>query len=890
MEQIKTNFTKESCIDSLIFNNEHYYYYSLKKLNEICNINLFNLPFSKKLLLEINIRNLNYNEEIEPVIEAIVNPHSDIKFFPYRVLLQDFTGVPTLLDILSIEESLKNKAPKNSERKFTVPIDLVLDHSLVLKETNSKDSFHVNLLNEYENNKERYEFVKWAKGRFKNLNVIPPSSGIVHQINLEYLSKLLIKQTINNKNYLIPDSLIGTDSHTTMINGLGVLGWGVGGIEAIESIYGDSIHLSNPIVTGIKLTGNLSNNSSSTDLALSLVKFLRDCKVNDQFIEFFGPGLKNIDLPDRATISNMAPEYGAIITYFPIDSKTIEYLHLTGRDANDIKLIKEYYENQNLIYDDYNTEPTYDRVLEFNLESVEPNISGPRNPNESIPVGDVQEIWNKILYSPKEKNGYGKSIENAEVYSKQDENLKDGSIVLASITSCTNTSNPVAMISAGLIARNALKKGLKIPSYVKTSFTPGSKVVTEYLKQSNLIEYLEDLGFGISGYACGACNGNGGNLKAAVNERNFEDLILTSITSGNRNFEGRIHPLIKANFLASPALVIAYAIAGTIDININDEPLGVNSGNESIYLKDIWPDKTEVDNLISDNINPDLYRKNYSNITAGDQLWKSVLPKNPFEVAHESTYIKVPSFYEKHSRKSDIKKGRVLLYLGDSLTTDHISPGGLISKNNIAGQYLLSKNVAPGRLNSFGSRRGNHEVMVRGAFSNPHLINKISPEKKGGYTKHFPSNQTLPIYEAAMKYKIDNTPLVIIAGRSYGAGSSRDWAAKATFLLGIKVVIAESFERIHRRNLIKMGILPLEIIDIDSFSGMNITGAEKIDIIGIENISAPNQIVNVIISDDFSTKYLKTIAKLENDDDISTYNQSGVFSKIIKRYENDLDL
>ncbi|MBG9590192.1 aconitate hydratase AcnA [Cytobacillus firmus] len=862
-------------LSTFTLQGKKYYFYSLQEIEK--KISKSNLPFSKKLLMESQFR--NNKAMVEPALS------NSFRFLPNRLLLQDFTGIPVLLDLLAIEQSIKKTKGDTFCIKPVVPIDLVLDHSLILNDTKGRSSYSVNLINEYKHNEERYRFVKWAQTYFKTLNVFPPSSGIVHQINLEHLSKLYNLEHFGDGFLIYPDSVIGTDSHTTMINGLGVLGWGVGGIEAVEIMLGKPINFPNPQTIGIYLEGALNEGVTSTDLALSLVKFLRSRDVVNKVVEFCGPGLKNLSLADRATVANMAPEYGAIMAYFPVDDRSFEYLRMTGKESKSLELAERYYRLQGLFYDHDSKIPDYDNTINFNLKSIVPSIAGPKNPNNLVPISYSKEAWENILTSSIREGGYG--IKLNQEGDRDSYKFNHGTIALASITSCTNTANPKLMLAAGLLAKKAIEFNLKVPNYIKTSFIPGSRVVTDYLSKANLLPYLENLGFGVSGFACGTCNGNGGDLLEEISEYiDKENIIFTSVLSGNRNYEARIHEKIKANFLASPPLVVAYALAGKIDIDFYNEPVGISKDNKEIFLKDIWPKDEEIIELINSVMTPQSYIENYSSKNKFSNQWDSLLPLNPNNSIASSTYIKIPSFYEERV-ESYTQQCRVLAFLGNSVTTDHISPVGAILKNSVAGMYLLEQGVTQGGFNSFGSRRGNHEIMVRGAFTNKYLENKLTPGLEGGYTIYFPENKIASIYDAAMSYKRNNIPLIILAGKQYGSGSSRDWAAKGPKLLGIKVVIAESFERIHRRNLIGMGILPLQLEDPLCIEKNKITGTEIFEINFLEKFESPNAKIKIkVIGKNKKSLLIDTFTRLDDENEVITYNEGGSYIRLINNFIN----
>jgi len=851
---------KEKFLDKL---NGEFYFYSLKKLEEETGRNLNEFPYSLKILLENLIRNLDgyfvTSEDIFKILDKKGEGY-EIPFKPVRILLQDFTGIPLIVDLAAMRSLVKRMGLDPKIINPLVPTDLVIDHSVQVDFYGIPDALKLNVMKEYERNRERYVFLKWAQQAFENLRIVPSNMGIVHQVNLEYLADVIHL----SDSLLYPDTLLGTDSHTTMINALGVLGWGVGGIEAEAVMLGQPYYLQVPKVVGVRLVGNLPAGATATDLVLTVTELLRKKNVVDKFVEFFGPGLKNLSLPDRATVANMAPEYGSTIGFFPIDDLTLSYLKLTGRKRVD--LIEKYCKIQGLFYKD---EPLYDEVIELNLSEVEPCLAGPSNPEDRIPLKEVKKLVEGLL---------------ANHLKEDSRELKHGSIVIAAITSCANTSNPHVMIGAGLLARKAVEKGLEVKPYVKTSMAPGSRVVVEYLKKSNLLPYLEKLGFHLVGFGCTTCIGNSGPLPKDVEEEIIKrNLYVASILSGNRNFEGRIHPLVKWNFLASPPLVVAYAIAGRVNWDPYKEPLG-----EGVYLKDIWPSSKEIQEYIEKYLDPEDFKKEYSKVFEGDEVWKKleVSKGEIYEWDSKSTYIREPPFFldfklEKEEIK-DIKGAYVLLLLGDRITTDHISPAGPITKDSPAALYLKSMGVDPSEFNTYGARRGNHEVMLRGAFTNPRLKNFLV-DKEGGWTIFIPTGEVMRVYDAAMKYKERGIPLIILAGKQYGAGSSRDWAAKATALLGVKAVIAESFERIHRSNLVGMGVLPLQFEEGESYRSLGLKGFEVYDIEGIaEGISPRKKIKVKARRGEKEEIEFKVTARLDNWVEVDYYKNGGIMNMVLR--------
>lgn len=869
----------------LRFKKNKYNYFSIPEFSKKANIKIEKLPFSIRVLLENLIRNCEKIDE--EIIESLLKWDGKIKFqkeipfYPSRVLLQDFTGVPLILDLAAMRNKMKEMGKDPKKINPFIPCDLIIDHSVQVDYFGTDDSLKKNMEKEYERNKERYVFLKWAQNSFKNLKIFPPGSGIIHQVNLEYISDVITQREINGENFIFPDTVIGTDSHTTMINGIGVLGWGVGGIEAEAALLGEPLYFLFPEVIGVKLKGKLKEGVTPTDLVLYITQKLREKKVVGKFVEYFGEGLKNLSVFDRATVANMAPEYGSTCGFFPIDEEVIRYLEWRGKDA---KLIEKY-SKENLLFYDYSIEPTYSDILEIELSSIPPSISGPSRPHDRLSLDEAKEKI-KVFISKTIKEERKIIISNDLTYE-----LKDGDVVIAAITSCTNTSNPYLLFSAGLLARNAVKRGLKVKPYVKTSFAPGSIFVKRYLEKSNLLPYLEALGFHIVGFGCTICIGNSGPLfekiEKAIKENN---LIVSACLSGNRNFEARVHPLVKMNFLMSPPLVIAYAIKGTVLWNPFEEPIGFDPNGEPVYLKDIWPSNKEVEEFLNKYLSKEDFIECYSKIYEGDENWKNLeVPKGDlFEFDPSSTYIKEPPFFEGFEPKEieikDIKNARCLVFLGDSITTDHISPAGEIPEDSPAGKYLISLGVKPDDFNTFGARRGNHEVMMRGTFGNVRLKNKLVPEKEGGFTLKFPENKILTIYEAAMDYKKEGTSLLVIAGKEYGSGSSRDWAAKGPYLLGIKAVIAESFERIHRSNLVQMGILPLQFLEGENAEKLGIKGDEIFEIEGLEKDIYPLKRLKVKAKRDGEEKVFEVILRLDTHMEIEYIKYGGILPYVLTKF------
>ncbi|MGI6127762.1 MAG: aconitate hydratase AcnA, partial [Planifilum sp.] len=808
-----------------------YVYWRLQGLEEQGLGNISRLPFSIKVLLEAAARQYDGKAITAEHVRMLARwadekVKKEIPFKPARIVLQDFTGVPAVVDLAALRSAMARVGGDPKRINPLVPVDLVIDHSVMVDRFGTPDALEYNMNVEFERNEERYRLLRWAQEAFDNFRVVPPATGIIHQVNLEYLAKVAMTKEQEGETQVFPDSLVGTDSHTTMINGLGVVGWGVGGIEAEAGMLGQPLYFIMPEVVGFKLTGQLPDGATATDLALTVTEMLRKKGVVGKFVEFYGPGLSHMSLADRATVANMAPEYGATMGFFPVDEETLNYLRLTGRDESLIRLVEAYYKAQGMFRTDDTPDPVFSDTIELDLSTVVPSLAGPRRPQDRIELKDMKEAWNETLRKPIDQGGFGLSEEETAKSVKVQRadgtsyELKNGSVVIAAITSCTNTSNPSVMLGAGLVAKKAVEKGLSVPAYVKTSLTPGSKVVTEYLEAAGLTEPLGQLGFTVAGYGCATCIGNSGPLPVDVAKAIEEnDLTVASVLSGNRNFEGRIHPLVKANYLASPPLVIVYALAGTVDIDLEKEPIGTGSDGQPVYLKDIWPSAEEIIQVMKEAMNPDQFRRQYARVFDANERWnKMPTPKGDlYDWDEKSTYIQEPPFFVNLSAEvepiEEIHGARALALLGDSVTTDHISPAGSIAPDSPAGKYLQENGVEPKDFNSYGSRRGNDRVMTRGTFANIRIRNAMVPGVEGGYTKYVPTGETMAIYDAAMRYQQENTPLVVLAGKEYGTGSSRDWAAKGTNLLGVKAVIAESFERIHRSNLVGMGVLPLQFAD-----------------------------------------------------------------------------
>ncbi|MFO7602340.1 MAG: aconitate hydratase AcnA, partial [Gammaproteobacteria bacterium] len=795
------------------------------------------LPYSLKILLENLLRHEDGVSVTADDIQAMAawdpsaEPSQEIAYTPARVLMQDFTGVPAVVDLAAMRDAMKALGGDPAKINPLSPAELVIDHSVQIDSFGSKDSPDLNATLEYQRNQERYSFLKWGQKAFTNFKVVPPDTGIVHQVNIEYLARVVFGQENNGVLQAYPDTLVGTDSHTTMVNGLGVLGWGVGGIEAEAALLGQPVSMLIPQVVGFKLTGQLPEGTTATDLVLTVVEMLRQHGVVGKLVEFYGPGLDQLSLADRATLANMAPEYGATCGIFPVDHETLNYLRLTGRSEEQLALVEAYAKEQGLFRDADSPEAHYSSSVELDMGNVVASLAGPKRPQDRVPLTRSKTMFNDALTALKaERNLQSKATRTS--INGQDVTLDDGAVVIASITSCTNTSNPAVMLGAGLVAHKAAARGLKVKPWVKTSLAPGSRVVTEYLKQANVLESLEQLGFHVVGYGCATCIGNSGPLPEPVSRAIAEgNLSACSVLSGNRNFEGRVHAEVRMNYLASPPLVVAYALAGTMNIDLYNDPIGQDSDGKDVFLKDLWPSLQEIQDIIHSSVNRKEFRQAYAEVYRGENRWSTLAsPEGQLFAWADSTYIQHPPYFEGMSKDivpvEDIKGARVLALLGDSVTTDHISPAGAIKPDSPAGEYLLSKGVQPADFNSLGSRRGNHEVMMRGTFANIRLRNLLAPGTEGGVTLHQPSGEPMSIYAAAMKYKADKVPCVVIAGKEYGSGSSRDWAAKGPRLLGVRAVIAESYERIHRTNLVCMGILPLQFNDGETAASLGLTGQE----------------------------------------------------------------
>ncbi len=833
--------------------------FEIYRLDAVTEGHLERLPFSLKILLENLLRHEDGRDVTRDDILALANwdadaePSTEISFTPSRVILQDFTGVPAVVDLAAMRDAVVSLGGSADSINPQAPAELVIDHSVQVDRYGTADALDLNNKIEFNRNKERYSFLRWGQSAFENFRVVPPNTGIVHQVNLEYLGRVIFDADRNGRRSAYPDTLVGTDSHTTMINALGILGWGVGGIEAEAAMLGQPITMLIPQVVGFKLSGTPAAGTTATDLVLTVTEMLRERGVVGKFVEFFGNGLEHLALADRATLSNMSPEFGSTCAIFPIDNETLRYLTLSGRDAEHIKLIEAYAKEQGLWHHAGQADADYSDILELDMSTIEPSIAGPKRPQDRIALSAADSAFRRDLKAAVADRKEGGSAQ--AVLDGEEVDIRDGAVLIAAITSCTNTSNPAVMIAAGLVARNAREKGLTSKPWVKTSLAPGSKVVTDYLEKSQLLDDLDALGFYTVGYGCTTCIGNSGPLKpeiaAAVQNGN---IVGCSVLSGNRNFEGRIHPLVQMNYLASPPLVVAYALAGNMDVNLHSDPLGDDAKGNPVYLRDIWPDPEEIQEAIAKNIDSGMFKSSYDSVFAGDKNWNSLdVPGGEiYTWDADSTYVKNPPYFEGMSLQTrpveDIHGARVLALLGDSVTTDHISPAGNIAVDSPAAEYLKAQGVKPVDFNSYGSRRGNHEVMMRGTFANIRLRNQLAPGTEGGWTRHQPSDEQMSIYAASLKYRSEGSPLVVIAGTEYGTGSSRDWAAKGTLLLGVKAVIAKSFERIHRSNLIGMGVLPLQFMDGQGADSLGLTGKEVIDIVGLAD--ADSKTVSVTATPD----------------------------------------
>ncbi len=868
-----------------------YAYYSLAKAAETLG-DISRLPFSMKVLLENLLRFEDGETVTRDDLQAIADwlkerrINREIQYRPARVLMQDFTGVPAVVDLAAMRDAMALLGGDPQKINPLVPVHLVIDHSVMVDEFGTPRAFEKNVQFEYERNGERYEFLKWGSRAFDNFQVVPPGTGICHQVNLEHIAQCVwTDQDLNGESLAYPDTLVGTDSHTTMVNGLGVLGWGVGGIEAEAAMLGQPVSMLVPEVVGFRIAGELREGITATDLVLTVTQMLRQKGVVGRFVEFYGPGLANLPLADRATIANMAPEYGATCGFFPIDERTIDYLKLTGRDDSQIELVRAYAEAQGLWRDSSTPEPFFTDSLELDIGTIEPSLAGPKRPQDRVLLSEVDAQFNAEL-----DGTYHKSNDPRVEVEGERFDFGNGDVAIAAITSCTNTSNPSVLIGAGLVARKAREKGLQVKPWVKTSLAPGSQVVSDYLRESGLQEDLDALGFDLVGYGCTTCIGNSGPLPESISKAiNDNDLVAVSVLSGNRNFEGRVSPDCRANYLASPPLVVAYALKGTVRADMINEPIGYSSNGEPVYLKDIWPSNEEIRILIDAHVHSQMFRRRYADVYQGDERWRSieVTGGETYGWPASSTYIQNPPYFSGMTMvptpPGDVERARPLAIFGDSITTDHISPAGAIKPDSPAGRYLLEHGVSRGEFNSYGSRRGNHEVMMRGTFANIRIRNRMLDNVEGGYTRYAPTAEVMPIYDAAMAYKHDDRPLVVVAGKEYGTGSSRDWAAKGTILLGVRAVIAESFERIHRSNLVGMGVLPLQFRDGESAATFALTGEEKYTILGVGEIQ-PRQDVEVKVIRDSGDEFSFTArCRIDTFNELEYFRSGGILHYVLRK-------
>ncbi|UNK19258.1 aconitate hydratase AcnA [Paenibacillus sp. N3/727] len=882
---------------------KNYRYFSLQALEEQGHGSVSKLPFSIRVLLEAAVRQFDGRAITEEHVKQLskwnegLDSNKEIPFIPARIVLQDFTGVPVVVDLAAMRDTVKKSGGDPKQINPLVPVDLVIDHSVMVDAFGTDQALEYNMKVEFERNEERYRFLRWAQTAFNNFRAVPPGTGIVHQVNLEYLASVAATKTVDGETLVFPDSLVGTDSHTTMINGLGVVGWGVGGIEAEAGMLGQPLYFVTPEVIGFKLTGSLAEGATATDLALTVTQMLRKKGVVGKFVEFYGPGLANISLADRATVANMAPEYGATIGFFPVDDETLAYLRNTGRPDDQVELVETYYKAQNMFRTAETADPEFTDVIELDLASVVPSLAGPKRPQDRIELTNMKDNFNDIIRTPIDKGGYGLSDEKIEqkvTVSHKDGTTSEmgaGAVVIAAITSCTNTSNPSVMLGAGLLAKKAVERGLKKPGYVKSSLTPGSLVVTDYLEKAGLLHYLEALGFYVAGYGCATCIGNSGPLPDEVSQAITDnDMTVAAVLSGNRNFEGRVHAQVKANYLGSPPLVVAYALAGTVNIDLQNDPIGYDPNNEPVYLKDIWPTSAEIREAIGQSVSADAFRSKYANVFTANERWNAIpVPEGElYEWDNQSTYIQNPPFFEDLGNGlndiQDIREARVLALLSDSVTTDHISPAGNIAVNSPAGVYLNERGVARKDFNSYGSRRGNHEVMMRGTFANIRIRNQVAPGTEGGVTTYLPTDEVMSIYDASMNYQDGGQNLIVIAGKEYGTGSSRDWAAKGTYLLGVKAVLAESFERIHRSNLVGMGVLPLQFQEGHGWQNLGLNGRETFDVLGLDNNVKPGQELIVVATREDGTRFeIPVIARLDSMVDVDYYHNGGILQTVLRQ-------
>jgi aconitate hydratase A / 2-methylisocitrate dehydratase len=870
------------------------------------------LPMTVKVLLEMLLRGAERGDVSEASVRALAAWPSpppaaaELPYMPARVLLQDLTGVPAVVDLAAMRSAMERAGRDAGRIDPRIPVDLVIDHSVQADFFGTARAYHANIEREYERNGERYALLRWAQQAFRNFTVVPPGMGICHQVNLEHLSRVVQVREDAGGRIAVPDTLVGTDSHTTMVNGLGVLGWGVGGIEAEACMLGQPMYLTSPVIVGVRFSGELPTGATATDLVLRLTEMLRQHGVVNKFVEFCGDGLAGLSVADRATLSNMCPEYGATSALFPVDEQTLRYLEITGRDREHVTLVERYCREQGLFRVAGAETPRFTELLDLDLSTIEPSVAGPKRPQDRVPLPNVWESFHNVFHPDEEVPGDEEltrfngeaylpgagSSGGAAVAERTDVHVRNGSVVIAAITSCTNTSNPSVMVAAGLLARNAVAAGLTVPPYVKTSLAPGSRVVTDYLRQAGLLEPLEQLGFYLVGYGCTTCIGNSGPLASPEVESEVQDgdLSVVAVLSGNRNFEARIHPLVRASYLASPPLVVAYALAGTIRRDLTEDPLGYDGASgRPVYLRDVWPSPDEVSAVVRDAVRQEMFQREYSRIYDGDENWQRMEAPTgaSYDWDPESTYVQEPPYFEGFGPEPpplrDVLGARILVMVGDSVTTDHISPAGSIPASSPAGQYLLSKGVQKPDFNSYGARRGNHEVMVRGTFGNIRLRNELAGGREGFWTRHQPSGEEMTIYDASQRYRAEDVPLVVIAGKEYGTGSSRDWAAKGPNLLGVRAVIAESFERIHRSNLVGMGILPLQFAEGEGRESLGLTGAEELTIRGVEAGLRPRQELEVEVSRDGEVKRFRAVLRIENDTELDYVRQGGVLPAVLRQ-------
>ena len=879
-------------------NGKSYNYFRLAALEEAGIANVSRLPYSIKVLLESVLRQYdNYVIKEEHVNELAKfgshNPEAEVPFKPSRVVLQDFTGVPVVVDLASLRSAMKEMGGNPDKINPAIPVDLVIDHSVVVDKYGNANALNANMDLEFERNAERYNFLKWAQTAYDNFRAVPPATGIVHQVNLEYLAPIVHVNETEDGLVAFPDSVVGTDSHTTMINGIGVLGWGVGGIEAEAGMLGQPSYFPIPDVIGVKLVGELPNGTTATDLALKVTQVLRQRGVVNKFVEFFGPGVQQLPLADRATISNMAPEYGATCGFFAIDEESINYMRLTGRDEEHIAVVEAYLKANDMWFDP-TLEPTYTDVLEINLSDIEPNLSGPKRPQDLIPLSEMKKVYRESVVAPQGTQGFG--LTEAEFdktstaeFAEGAVEIPAGAVAIAAITSCTNTSNPYVLLAAGLVAKKAVELGIKPAKWVKTSLAPGSKVVTGYLEASGLQEYFDAIGFNTVGYGCTTCIGNSGPLLPEIEDAiKRNDLFVTSVLSGNRNFEGRVHPLVKANFLASPPLVVAYALAGTVDIDLQKDAIAQTPDGKDVFFADIWPSTEEVNAVLNKVVTRELFQKEYETVFTANEKWNAIetSTESLYTFDEKSTYIQNPPFFTGLSKEPEAIKGlegmRIMAKFGDSITTDHISPAGSIGKDTPAAKYLIENGVAIRDFNSYGSRRGNHEVMMRGTFANIRIRNQIAPGTEGGFTTYWPTGEVEYIYDACMKYQEAGTGLVVLAGNDYGMGSSRDWAAKGTFLLGVKTVIAQSYERIHRSNLVMMGVLPLQFLNGDSADSLGLKGDETISVNLTDDVKPRDILTVTAVSPEGKETKFDVLARFDSEVEVDYYRNGGILQMVLR--------